>query len=397
MPIAQHILDSMGRSSLIRRMFEEGIRMKAQFGEDNVFDFSIGNPDIPPPAKFFDALIEICSSNKSAGGLNEHGYMPNAGYTETREAIAQWLSAEHGVSLKGDHVIMTCGAAGGLNVVFKTLLNPDEEVIVPKPYFPEYDFYVGNHNGKTVLVESNKDFSLNIENINSAINDKTRAILINSPNNPTGRVYSESEIKSLSELLADQLTRHGRCIYLVSDEPYREIVYNGITVPSILKYYQNSILVNSFSKTLSIAGERIGYVAINPLCDDAGTLISGLILCNRTLGYINAPALMQRIIVKILDTSVNTELYKKRRDIFIDGLRDAGYRTAVPEGAFYLFPESPMKNDVEFVKHLQKYNILVVPGSGFGGPGYFRISYAVPQDIIERSIPKFREALESLK
>lgn len=395
MPIAKHIMDSMGRSSMIRRMFEEGIRLKSRFGEENVFDFSIGNPDAEPPQEFFNALKIISSNEKSDGTVNRHGYMPNAGFQETRASVAGLIAKEHGISITAEHVIMTCGAAGGLNVAFKTILNPGEQVIVPKPYFPEYDFYVGNHNGHTVLVDSNPDFSINVQNIESAINDKTRAVLINSPNNPTGMIYSENDIKKLSELLSEQ-SKSGRCIFLISDEPYREIIYNGSVVPSIFKYYNNSILINSYSKTLSIAGERIGYIAVNPLCDDIDNMISGLILCNRTLGYINAPALMQRVIKEIINISVDTDLYKKRRDLFIEGLNSAGYVLQKPAGAFYLFPKSPVKDDIEFVKHLQKFNILVVPGSGFGGPGYFRISYAVPENVIERSIPKFKEAIESI-
>jgi aspartate aminotransferase len=396
MPISKNIIESMSRSSWIRKMFEEGIKLRSKFGEDNVFDFSLGNPDLPPPPEFFKAISSICSSNKKEKTLNEHGYMPNAGYLGTREAVAVRVLIDHGISLKSDNVIMTCGAAGGLNVVLKTILNPGEEVIVPKPFFAEYGAYVSNHNGKIIYVETNDDFSLNMEKLNSAINDNTKAILINSPNNPTGKIYSENDIKELASLLNAQTKDHGRIIYLISDEPYRELVYDGVKVPSVLNSYNNSILVTSYSKTLSIAGERLGFIAVNPNCDDVSNLVAGIILCNRILGFVNAPALMQKILPDIINIKVNINIYKKRRDIFVAGLRASGYEVTEPEGAFYIFPKSPLKDDVEFVKHLQKYNILVVPGVGFGGPGYFRISYAVPENVIKRSIPKFKEALEAL-
>ncbi|MFH0977261.1 MAG: pyridoxal phosphate-dependent aminotransferase [Spirochaetota bacterium] len=396
MPISKNIVESMNKSSWIRKMFEEGIKLRAKFGEDNVFDFSLGNPDLPPPPEFFTAISGICSSNKKEKTVNEHGYMPNAGYLETREAVAVRVLIDHGVSLKAENIIMTCGAAGGLNVVLKTLLNPGEEVIVPKPFFAEYGAYVGNHNGKITYVDTNADFSLNIEKINAAISSNTKAILINSPNNPTGKVYSEKDIKELAGLLNAQAKNHGRIIYLISDEPYRELVYNGVKVPSILGNYSNSILVTSYSKTLSIAGERLGFIAVNPMCDDVCNLLAGIILCNRILGFVNAPALMQKILPDIINIKVNINIYKKRRDIFVTGLKNSGYEVTEPEGAFYIFPKSPIKDDVEFVKHLQKYNVLVVPGVGFGGPGYFRISYAVPENVIKRSIPKFKEALEAL-
>lgn len=396
MSIANYISKSMEESSWIRKMFEEGMRLKEKLGEENVFDFSIGNPDLRPPDEFFDAIKEICFKPKASCFINEHGYMSNAGYPETREAVAAKVSEDYGVKITGDLIVMTCGAAGGLNVVLKTLLNPGEEVIVPKPYFFEYTPYINNHNGVITFVETNQDFSLNIENINSAINEKTKAVLINSPNNPTGKVYSEKEIKELAQLLNDNYKKNGRVIYLINDESYRELVYDGVKITSILKYYNNSITVTSLSKTLSLAGERIGFITVNPSCDDTNTLMSGLIICNRILGYINAPALMQRVIAKILNKSVDINIYKRKRDLFISGLVKAGYQVEKPDGAFYIFPKCPIKDDVEFVRHLLKYNILAVPGVGFLGPGYFRLSYAVPEEVIARSFSKFKEAIESI-
>jgi aspartate aminotransferase len=392
MSISMKIRDSIERASWIRKMFEEGARLRQKYGEENVFDFSLGNPDPNPPVEFYNILADLISERKE--GL--HGYMPNAGFDEVREAIARMVTETHGIDIRGENIVMTCGAAGGLNVVLKTILNPDDQVIVPKPYFAEYGFYIDNHGGKIVLVDTNDDFSLNIQSIKDAINDKTAAVLINSPNNPTGRVYSEDEIKSLSDLLKRNMDK-GKTIYLVSDEPYRDIVYDNREVPSILKFYEQSVVVTSYSKSLSIPGERIGYIAINPACGEVDSLMSGFILCNRILGFVSAPALMQRLVARLSRVSVDVSAYKRRRDLLIEGLGDAGYQYVVPQGAFYLFCKSPIEDDVEFVRYLQRYNILVVPGSGFGGPGYFRIAYGVPERVIEKAIPRFKEALIDLK
>jgi aspartate aminotransferase len=372
-------------------MFEAGIELKTKFGSDNVYDFSIGNPDLPPPPEFFKILKDL--AGKEVDGA--HGYMPNAGYTSVRDAVAVQASRELGVKLTGENIIMTCGAAGALNVIFKTILNPGDQVIVLKPYFVEYGFYIGNHSGEIVLVDTNSDFSINIDKIKSAISPRTKAVLINSPNNPTGRVYREQEIKSLAKLLEDR-AKNGQHIYLISDEPYRKIVYDDIQVPSILKLYPNSIAATSYSKTLSIPGERIGYIAANPACNDYDMLIAGMIMSNRILGFVNAPALIQRIVAGLTEVSVDVAPYKRRRDLLMDGLGRAGYDYFTPEGAFYLFCKSPVADDAAFAKHLQKFNILVVPGIGFGAPGYFRISYTVPDRMIEKSLKGFADALKSI-
>jgi aspartate aminotransferase len=390
MPVAGYINKSMENASWIRRMFAEGPRLKARFGEENVFDFTLGNPDLNPPEEFFHTLQRL-SGAKVKGA---HGYMPNEGFPAVRTAIAEKVSREHGVSVSADHIIMTCGAAGGLNVVLKTILDPGDEVIVSKPYFVEYNFYIANHGGVIRLADSDPDFSLNVGNIDTLITEKTKAVLVNSPNNPTGKIYPEKRIQELAEML----TRHnkkGRTIYLVSDEPYREIAFDRIVVPSILSNYPHSIVVNSYSKSLSIPGERIGYIAVNPACDSLAELIAGMTFCNRILGYVNAPALMQRIVAELTDVRVDIAPYRERRDIFMAGLREAGYSFPVPEGAFYIFCKSPIDDDIEFVRHLQKHNILAVPGTGFGGPGYFRLAYCVPDGVIRRSLPKFREARET--
>lgn len=391
MAIAGHIKESIEKSSWIRKMFEEGIKLKAQFGEENVFDFSLGNPDLDPPEKFFEVLKGF--AQKPVKGA--HGYMPNAGYPSVCKAIAAKVSADEGITVPAENIIMTCGAAGGLNTVLKAILNPGDEVVVTKPYFVEYNFYITNHNGVARLADSYPDFSLNIDNIQKAITGKTRAVLINSPNNPTGRVYPEQQINDLSNML-EGLRKKGQIIYLVSDEPYKEIVYDNVKVPAILSRYSQSIVVNSYSKSLSIPGERIGFIAVNPSCDSIEQLMAGMILCNRILGYVNAPALMQRIVAELTDVTVDITPYKKRRDLLAGGLSGAGYSFPMPEGAFYIFCKSPIADDIKFVRHLQKFNILAVPGTGFGGPGYFRMAYCVPEDVIQRSIPKFKEAMDKL-
>lgn len=390
MTVSIKIKESIERSSWIRKMFEEGAKLKAQFGPENVFDFSLGNPDLDPPEEFF-AVLKDMSNNKTKG---VHGYMPNAGFQNVRDSIAKKVARDHKVDITGNSIIMTCGAAGGMNVALKTILDAGDEVIVIKPFFAEYGFYISNHNGVMVQVDSNKDFSLSIENIDRAITDKTRAIIINSPNNPTGKIYSESEIDSLCRLLDSKKTG-GRPIFLISDEPYREIVYDGKTVSPILSKYRNAIVINSYSKSLSLPGERIGYIAISPNMENHDLVMAGLNLCNRILGFVNAPALMQRIVSQLNDVSVAVDIYKKRRDIFAKGLRDAGYSFVDPEGAFYLFVKTPTDDDVAFISHLQKFNILAVPGIGFGGPGYMRLAYCVSESVIEKSLPKFKEALET--
>ncbi len=390
MSIAGYIRESMTRSSWIRKMFEEGLKLKARYGEENVFDFSIGNPDLDPPEEFFKAMRKF--SGEQVKGA--HGYMPNAGFPDVREAIAARVAMEHGVEMHAGHVVMTCGAAGGLNTVLKTLLNPGEEVVVSRPYFMEYAFYVANHNGLLIPADTRPDFSLDMDAIRGAINEKTKAVLINSPNNPTGRVYPEEQIRELADILLEFRSR-GQTIYLISDEPYREIIYDGVHVASILAIYPHSIVVNSYSKSLSIPGERIGYIAVNPSCDGRDELLAGLVLCNRILGFVNAPALMQRIVAELSNVTVDITPYRERRELLAMGLREAGYSFPVPEGAFYIFCRSPIEDDVRFVGHLQKYNILAVPGSGFGGPGYFRLAYCVSKEVIARAIPKFSEAMDT--
>jgi aspartate aminotransferase len=390
MSASEKIQVAIEKSSWIRKMFEQGNQMKKQYGAANVFDFSLGNPNLEPPPKF-NEIIEELVKDPSPG---QHGYMPNAGFVETREAVARHLNTFNRPRCSSDEIVMSVGAGGGLNVVLKTILNPADEVIIPSPYFVEYNFYLDNHQGVPKIVPTKPDFSLDFDAISKAVTQKTKAVLINSPNNPTGRVYPEEALRNLGDLLFHLSEKFGHPIYLISDEPYRKIVYDGVKVPSVFDAYRESFLVTSFSKDLSLPGERIGYVAANPEIADKDMVIAGLILSNRILGYVNAPALMQRAISRLLEENVDVSLYQKKRDMLCDGLASFGYDFIKPEGAFYLFPRTPIEDDIAFVAALQEEKILPVPGSGFGGPGHFRIAYCVSDDVIEKSLPGFERVMK---
>jgi aspartate aminotransferase len=393
MPTSDKVKAAIEKSSWIRKMFEEGIARKAKYGADKVFDFSLGNPNLEPPAKFKEVLREL-AQDPSAG---LHAYMPNAGLVATREAVAAYLSKHNRQTFSADDIVMTVGAGGALNVVLKTLLNPGEEVVIPSPYFVEYNFYLDNHQGVPKMVKTKSDFSLDFDALEQALSEKTKAVLINSPNNPTGKVYREEDLKNLGELLARQSKKMGGTIYLISDEPYRKIVYDGIQVPSIFEAYPESFVVTSFSKDLSLPGERIGYAAVNPEMSDKLSMMGGMILCNRVIGYVNAPAFMQRAVASLLEDSVDIALYQKKRDLLCDGLAASGYEFIKPDGAFYLFPKSPIEDDVAFVSALQEENILTVPGSGFYGPGYIRIAYCVDDRTIEKALPGFEKVIKKCR
>ncbi len=393
MPVSAKIAEFMERSSWIRKMFEQGALLKSQHGPENVFDFSLGNPNIDPSQSVKKAILNAASD--TSPGV--HAYMANAGLPATRAAVAKKIARDECVEIDEKTVLMTVGAGGAMNVALKTILNPGDEVIIPKPFFVEYVFYVDNQGGKTVLVPTKADFSLDIGAIESAITPTTGAVVINSPNNPTGKVYSQAEIAQLADLLTSKSKQLGRAITLISDEPYRGIVYDGVTVPSVLNAYPNSMVVTSFSKDLSLPGERLGYIAMNPAMENAQQTYDGLVLCNRILGFVNAPALMQRAVQLCLDDIVDIGVYKRRRDTLYNALTSFGYDLVKPEGAFYLFPKSPIEDDVAFVNLLQKKLILTVPGTGFGGPGYFRIAYCVSDATIEGSLKGFEEAIKEAR
>jgi len=388
MAIANKIAGYISRSSWIRKMFEEGERLRQEFGADNVYDFTLGNPDVEPPEAFHAALRKLAEA--PLPGM--HRYMNNAGYPETRSAVACKLAADSGLSVTADHIIMTCGAGGALNVALKTILNPGEEVIILAPYFVEYKFYIDNHGGVPVEVWTNREtFRLDLAAIEAAITTKTRAIIINSPNNPTGVIYQANELSALGELVKRAQSRTGHQVYVISDEPYARIAYDGMHVPNIFPLIESSLIVTSHSKDLALPGERIGYLAANPRMATVMQFMEGAVFCNRTLGFVNAPALMQRLVSGLQDVSVDVEAYQAKRDLFCDNLQRLGFSMVKPDGAFYLFPKSPLADDVEFVKLAQKHHILLVPGSGFGAPGYFRIAYCVDKGMIERSMPAWKQ------
>jgi len=390
MAISKKVTGFMEKSSWIRKMFEEGIRLKQQFGDENVFDLSLGNPVMEPPQEVRNALIE--SAQDESPGL--HRYMPNAGFADVRTVIADSLSPECKIKLSANDVVMVCGAAGGINITLKTLLDPGDEVIIFTPYFVEYLFYADNHGGKAVAVPTRDDFHLDFSALKSALNEKTKAVIINSPNNPTGVVYSRQELQELGQILKAHSDQTGKVVTLISDDPYKKIAFDGVEVPNIMEFYDNSIYITSHSKDIALPGERIGFVALHPRCEDAGSLMAGLIFCNRVLGFVNAPALIQRVIKKVQGVTVDVELYRRKRDFLYQELTRIGYQVVKPQGAFYLFPQSPLQDEVKFVRKLAEKKVLVVPGRGFGLPGYFRISYCLPDSVLEGAIAGFEQAYQ---
>jgi aspartate aminotransferase len=386
MAIAQKVRQYMQAASWIRAMFEEGIRLKQQYGEEQVFDFSLGNPVMEPPPQFYEALRYLVTQPRP--GM--HRYMPNVGYAETRAAIAAQLAQGTGVPFTEQHIVMVVGAAGGLNVVLKTLLDPGDEVIIFAPYFVEYHFYVDNHQGTAKVVPTDARFNLDLEALERTLSPRTKVVLINSPNNPSGVVYPAATIQALGELLARKQAAFGTQIYLVSDEPYKKLLFDSLTYPEVYPYYANSIVVTSHAKDLALPGERIGYIATNPACVDVRELQDGLSFTNRTLGFVNAPALMQHVVTHLQGVTIDVGEYERKRNLLCDNLQAMGYEVIRPQGAFYVFPRAPITDDVAFVRALQQQRILTVPGSGFGTPGYFRIAYCVEERTIENALEGFR-------
>ncbi len=384
MIVADKMLGYMENSSWIRKMFEEGIRLKSLYGAENVFDFSLGNPDVPPPESVLDAMACLCQT------MN-HGYMPNAGFPDVRAAIAAYASDIYETTLTPDDIVMSCGAGGGLNVVLKAITNPGDEIIAIIPYFVEYGFYVENHGGVLKKTTCNPDFLPSIPNIRKSLTRRTKAIIINSPNNPTGRVYPEETLIELARIVKDRPD-----ILVISDEPYRKLVYGDIQVPSVLKHIPNSVVVTSASKELSLAGQRIGYIAAGSGVKDKQKFIGALILATRILGFVNAPAMMQKVYAQCLNDTVDVSLYRKRRDMFTAILDAAGLTYVPPDGAFYLFVKSPLQDDVAFCAELVKEKILAVPGKGFGCPGYVRFAYCVSEASIEGCAPGLMRVMEEL-
>ena len=381
----------MQEGSWIRRMFEEGIALKQQYGEQNVFDLSLGSPVLDPPPEFFHELHRIADS--PTPGM--HRYMPNAGYVETRAAVAAQLKEETSLDFTAAEIVMTCGAGGALNVVMKALLDPSDEVVIFAPYFVEYRFYADNHGATCRVVPPDINFYPDFDAFGAALGPRTRIVLINSPNNPTGVVYSAEVLAQLAQIIAQKEREYGTEIFLVSDEPYRKILFDGVPYPYIFQCHSRSIVATSHSKDLSLSGERIGFIAVSPIYQSRGELVDGLTFCNRTLGFVNAPALMQHIVRSLQSITVDIGQYQAKRDFMYEHLVDIGYSVVRPQGAFYMFPRSPIDDDVAFVGELRKHRVLVVPGRGFGVPGHFRIAYCVSDSTLEGSLEGFRAAFNA--
>lgn len=393
--ISTKMQDLVKNSSVIRAMFEEGKKLASIHGAENVYDFSLGNPNVVPPSTIKDAIHTILEE-EHPNVL--HGYMNNSGYEDVRLTIADYLNSKHTTTLTADHIIMTCGAAGGLNVIFKTLLNPEDEVIVFAPFFGEYRNYVSNFDGKLVVVPADTStFEPNLQALEAALTPKTKAVIINTPNNPTGVIYSDATLKKLSALLTEKEKAFGTSIYLISDEPYRELAYDGIEVPYLLNYYHNTFIGYSYSKSLSLPGERIGYIAVHPEMDDLADILSALNVANRILGFVNAPSLFQKVIAKCIDNEVDVTIYKRNRDLLYNHLVSLGFECIQPQGAFYLFPKALIEDDKAFCQAAKEYNLLLVPGSSFGCPGYVRLAYCTSYEMIERSLPAFTKLAERFK
>ena len=387
--IAEKMIPFVQNNSAIRTMFEEGNRLKKKYGADKVFDFSLGNPSVPAPDCVREAIIDLVNSEDPTV---LHGYMNNAGFEDVRETIAQSLNRRFGTAFSAKNLIMTVGAASGLNVILKTILNPGEEVIVFAPYFLEYGAYVKNYDGKLIEVSPDTEtFQPNLQELKEKITAGTRAVIVNTPHNPTGVVYSEETIQALAAVLEEKQREFGKVIYLISDEPYRELAYDGVEVPYLTKYYNNTVVGYSYSKSLSLPGERIGYLVIPDELEDSETVIAAAGIANRILGSVNAPSLMQKVIARCVDAEVDVAAYDRNRLALYNGLTECGFQCIKPQGAFYLFVKSPVPDEKAFCEAGKKYNILMVPGSSFACPGYVRLAYCVSYETILHSLPEFRK------
>lgn len=389
--IAEKMKPLMANNSAVRQMFEEGNRLRAQYGKENVFDFSIGNPDAPVPDEINQAIKDIVDETPV---MELHGYMSNAGYEDVRETIAQHINKLHGTEFNAGNILMTVGAASALNVALKTILDPGEEVVIFAPYFLEYNWYVKNYDGVVVPCQTDENFMPNMERLAECITEKTRAVLINTPHNPTGVIYPEEIIEGIAKVLEEKQKEYNRTIFLISDEPYRELAYDGIEVPYVTKYYDNTFVVYSYSKSLSLPGERIGYLVVPPDMEDSEFVFETATAVNRISGAVNAPSIQQKLVAKCIDSKVNLEYYDRNRKTLYNGLKECGFECVMPQGAFYLFVKSPVDDAAEFCAAAKKYNILMVNGASFMAPGYVRLAYCVSHETIENSMPAFKKLAE---
>ncbi|MBN2526738.1 MAG: pyridoxal phosphate-dependent aminotransferase [Deltaproteobacteria bacterium] len=392
MTISKQMRRYLDSGSLIRKLFEEGAAMRADGTNRPVYDFSLGNPSLAPPQQFDDALGRYVQND----ARSLHGYMANAGLTETREAVARSLKNDHGLSFDASHVLMTVGAAGAVNVALKTLLNPGDEVLVCKPYFVEYEFYAENHGGKLITVPATRDFNLDIDAFAAAITPRTRVVIITNPNNPTGVMYPQETLNALGDVLRSKSAQLGQPIYLLDDAPYRKLVYDVPRCTSSFSAYEHTLMATSHSKDLSLPGERIGFLALSPKMTDCKMVAAGCAIASRILGFVNAPALMQYVAAALQDVTIDLDWYRRRRDRLFTSLTSYGYEMPHPDGAFYLFVKAPGGDDFKFVEGLKRRRVLTVPGSGFGTPGYFRIAYCVSDSIVEESLSYFKEAMDEV-
>ena len=389
--VSEKMSDAQGRSSWIRKMFDEGVELKARIGAENVFDFTLGNPVDEPPARVIDTLRELVADDLPGS----HRYMSNAGFVDVREQVADYRSKESGLSFDASNIIMTCGAGGALNVIIKALIDPGDEVVIVAPYFAEYLFYIDNHQGKPVIAQTDENFCISATEIERTLSEKTRIVILNSPNNPTGAVYSRQALDEVGALLEKKSAKYGGPIYLVMDEPYKKLLYNGVEAADVFLSYKRAIVATSHSKDLNLPGERIGYIAVGPQNDEVETIVKTMVMANRILGFVNAPALFQRLAGKLQEIDVDMTTYARNREILLAGLTDAGYEVVPPEGGFYLFPKAPGGDEFAFIDVLKKRNILVAPGTGFGWPGHFRISFCCGTKTCQKAIPGFAEAYTS--
>ncbi len=387
--ISERMKPLVQNNSAIRTMFEEGNRLAKIYGRENVYDFSLGNPNVPAPAQVNQAIKDVLDEEESTF---VHGYMSNSGYEDVREAVAQSLNKRFGTAFHQGNILMTVGAASGMNIILKTLLNPGDQVLTFAPYFLEYGNYVRNYDGELKVVPPNTaDFQPDVDAFEAMITEKTKAVIINTPNNPTGVVYSDETLRRIASVLEKKQKEYHTTVTLISDEPYRELAYDGVEVPYVTGYYDNTVVCYSWSKSLSLPGERIGYLVIPDEMEDQKTVFTAATIANRVLGCVNAPSLMQRVVMRCLDAQVNLEAYNRNRELLYNSLMEYGFECIKPQGAFYLFVKSPVDDEKQFCEVCKKYNILVVPGTSFACPGYVRIAYCVSYEQIERSLPAFKK------